>query len=427
MGREAADEFGESIAPDIADKKTMGSSCLIQARETSRKVEFIPPEWAYKYESDEQLKFRGHDLSDARMNFWWIELGGEQDTIHDTEEIRDELLKIAFGVWDHIKNRGEHGADNWELEWVGFLPGKRESRRYVGDLIMTQNHVEAEGKFDDLVAYGGWTMDDHHPAGFNYPGKPTTFHPAPTPFGIPYRCLYSKNIENLFFAGRNISATHAAMSSTRVMATCAILGQAVGTAAYIAVKYGISPREVYQQKIKELKQTLMDDDCYLPWNIREIPKISQNAKISASEGEVENLRNGIERPIGENDNGWYGKINSWVQYTFKSEEKISKIRFVFDSDLDRKTCSGDERLRTLPMLCNKFYNMEPFGYPETMVKDFRVEYLDDNGNWKLLKRVEGNYQRLVRLDVDIITTAIRFIPEKTWGSEKVHVFTFDAQ
>nr|WP_321268640.1 FAD-dependent oxidoreductase [uncultured Sulfurimonas sp.] len=155
-----------------------------------------------------------------------------------------------------------------------ILPGKRESRRYIGDHILNQNDVRAEGKFDDLVAYGGWTMDDHNPGGFRYPGQPTTFHPAPSPFGIPYRSLYSFNIGNLFCAGRNISASHAAMSATRVMATCATLGQAVGTAAAIAVRDSLTPREVYQKRIGELKQTLMDDDCYLPWNGREIPELT---------------------------------------------------------------------------------------------------------------------------------------------------------
>ena len=209
MGREAAGEFQEDIEPEQADRKTMGMSCLIQARETNRHQEYIPPAWAYSYPTDEALPCRSHDVKTS--NFWWIELGGDRDCIDDTEEMRDELLKIAFGVWDHVKNHGDHGAENWALDWVGFLPGKRESRRYVGDHILTQNDVRAEGRFPDLVAYGGWTMDDHNPAGFRYPGYPTIYHPAPSPFGIPYRCLFSRNTANLFFAGRNISVTHAAL------------------------------------------------------------------------------------------------------------------------------------------------------------------------------------------------------------------------
>lgn len=427
QGREASEEFDEDIAPETADKKTMGLSCLLQVRETGKPVKYIPPEWAYTYESDEVLPFRDHELSAYYTNFWWMELGGVQDTIHDTEDIRDELLKVVFGVWDHIKNRGRHGADNWELEWVGFLPGKRESRRYVGDYIMTQNDVRNEGRFKDLVAYGGWSMDDHHPEGINYSGKPTIFHPAPAPYGIAYRCLYSKNIENLFFAGRNISVTHAAMSSTRVMATCAIIGQAVGTAAALAIKNDLSPRGVYEGKIDELKQSLMEDDCYLPWNFREIPELTRKASLYASEGNPEPLRNGIDRTIGDEENRWIGKVNSWVQYTFEQTERISKIRFVFDSDLEREYCSGHTDLRRYPMLCNKFLDMEPFGFPKIMVKSFKVEYMDQADNWVTLKTIRNNYQRLVRFNTNITAKAVRFIPEETWGSEQVSVFAWDVR
>ncbi|MGB9641606.1 MAG: FAD-dependent oxidoreductase [Candidatus Ratteibacteria bacterium] len=132
----------------------------------------------------------------------------------------------------------KHKAKNWALEWLQFLPAKRESRRYIGEYILTQNDIESEGKFHDIVAYGSWPMDDHHPAGFfsiKIKAPSTIFYPSPSPYGIPYRCLFSKNIRNLMFAGRNASCTHIAMSSTRVMGTCSSMGQAAGTAA-IAIK-----------------------------------------------------------------------------------------------------------------------------------------------------------------------------------------------
>ena len=413
VGREAAGEFDEDIQPQQADKKTMGMSCLIQARETHSPQTYIPPSWAYKYPSEDDLPHRGHDHRST--NFWWIELGGEQDSIHDTEEIRDELLKIAYGVWDHIKNYGDHGAENWILDWVGFLPGKRESRRYVGDYILTQNDVRSSGKFEDLVAYGGWTMDDHHPGGFNYPGQPTIFHPAPSPFGIPYRCLYSKNISNLFFAGRNISVTHAALSATRVMATCATLGQAVGTAAAIAIREGLAPRGIYEERIEELKQTLMDDDCYLPWNRRSVSKLTGEAKLTASCGEPEPLRNGLDRPIGDEGNGWRGEIGSWVEYAFDAPRKIRELRFIFDSDLNRKVFN---------MPCNFPLDAEPYRVPDSLVRNFRIE-VETLGQWQTLLRVENNYQRLVKLPVDFEARAVRFVPEATWGAEDVHVFSWD--
>ncbi len=109
VGREAREEHGESIAPERPDRRTMGLSCLIQARETDRPQEFIPPRWAYRYNSDGELPERNHTLT-GTQNFWWLEVGGMDDSIHDAETLRDELLKIGFGVWDHIKNRGDHNA-----------------------------------------------------------------------------------------------------------------------------------------------------------------------------------------------------------------------------------------------------------------------------------------------------------------------------
>lgn len=414
VGREARAEFDESIEPEVADRKTMGMSCLIQARETDRPQPFVPPTWAYVYETDEDLPRRGHDL--LKTNFWWIELGGEQDSIHDTEDIRDELLKVAFGVWDHLKNHGEHGAKNWVLDWVGFLPGKRESRRYEGDVIMTQNDVRAEGKFNDLIAYGGWTMDDHHPGGFSWPGDPTIFHPAPSPFGIPYRTLYSRNVANLFCAGRNISVTHAAMSATRVMATCAVLGQAAGTAAAIAGREASTPRAVFEKHLPELQQTLMDDDCYLPWQTRAIPELTRIATLTASQGDPEPLRNGIDRPVSDTDNGWQGAPGAWVEYRFAGAQPIKQLRFTFDSDLNRPEKNQPSQYAL---------DMPAYGVPATMTRNFRIETLNETGTWSVAAHVTDNYQRLVRLPVDVTTSAIRFIPEATWGAADAHVFAWD--
>lgn len=414
IGREAASEFGEDIEPEEADRKTMGMSCLIQAREMDSPQPFVAPEWANKYLTDDDLPSRGHGV--RGNNWWWMELGGEFDSIHDTEMLRDELLKVAFGVWDHVKNRGDHGAENWMLDWVGFLPGKRESRRYVGDHLITQNDVRAEGRFDDLVAYGGWSMDDHHPGGIRHPGKPTIFHPAPSPFGIPYRSLYSRNVDNLLFAGRNISATHAAMSSTRVMATCAVLGQAMGTAAALAVEAGLTPRGVYQERLGELKQALMEDDAYLPWNVREVPELARAARLTASEGDPEPLRNGVDRPVGEVDNGWSGSLGAWVEYAFDTPQQVSECRFVFDSNLNRKR---------LNMVSCYPRDLEPHRVPETLVRAFRIEALGENGEWAPVARVENNHQRLVRVPLDVRASAVRFVPEATWGAEGVHLFAWD--
>lgn len=401
-GREAKKDFNETIPPEKADKKTMGMSCLFQIRETSEKVEFIPPKWAYKYETDEDLPYKDHDKT---SNYWWIELGGEWDCIHDTDKCRDELLKICYGVWDHMKNHGDHGVDNWELEWIGFLPGKRESRRYVGKYIVNQNDVENEGRFDDMVAYAGWTMDDHFPEGFYYtPGHPTIYHPAPQPWGLPLRCMISKNIENLTFAGRNISVTHSALSSTRVMATCSVLGQALGTAIAKAVRENVKVEDV---DIYELQNTLMDDDCYIPWYHRKVSDISVNADCTS-----EVVRNGFDR--GE-DNLWIGDKGDTIEYTFSSPTDIKKIRLVFDSDLNRD-------YQNMP--CSFPLKEEKFFLPHTLVKEYRIEGYDIDGNVKLITVID-NHQRFVVHNVDWNVVKIKFVPISTHGVDKFRVFDFE--
>lgn len=412
-GREASSEFNESIEPRDADAKTMGMSCLFQVRETDRPQPFILPAWANTYRTDDDLPFRDHDLS---SNFWWVELGGEQDAIRDTEEICDELLKIVFGVWDHIKNRGDHGAENWVIDWIGFLPGKRESRRYIGDYTLTQNDIESEGKFEDIVAYGGWSMDDHNPAGFAYKeAYPTIFHPAPSPYGIPYRCLYSSELDNLFFAGRNISVTHAALSSTRVMATCSLLGQAAGTAAAIAAKKDLSPRGVYEKEIRTLQTALMEDDCYLPWRRREISSITKQAVVESSGNVAECLRNGCDRPVGKADNGWWGKPGDWVVYRFAEPRLIRRLRFVFDSSLNRP-------IHNMP--CSYPLIQRGFQVPQSILKSFIIETAS-GGEWHEVFRVKDNHQRLVRLQANLTATAVRMRVLETWGAGKAHIFSWD--
>lgn len=420
-GREARSEFGEDIAPEQADSCTMGMSCMIQGREYDHARKYIPPKWAEKF-TKEKLPHRQPHMDEISENFWFIELGGTRDEIKDTEEIRDELQEIAYGLWDYVKNSGEcPNTENWDLDWVGMLPGKRESRRYVGDYIMTQNDVRAEGRFDDLIAYGGWTMDDHHPEGIRYPGEPTIFHPAPAPYGIAYRCLYSANIDNLMFAGRNISVTHTAMSSTRVMGTCGILGQAVGTAAAIALEHQTSPRGVAQNHIRQLQQTLMEDDCYLPFHTKEISALTKRAKITADGTGVENLTNGKERPILDEDNGWYGPIGSAITFSFEKPEEIHSARLVFDSDLERRHHGNYHH----NMDASVHRNREEISPPATLVKKFRIEYQDLEGNWIPAAQVEQNYQRLVKVPLHVTASQVRFIPEATWGSKKVHMFSLE--
>ncbi len=424
LGREARAEYGESIAPVAADTNTMGMSCLFQMREFPAPQPFEAPAWAYQYTRPEELHDRGHNP--FHTNFWWIEVGGDRgDILHSAARHRDELLKIVFGVWGFIKN---HASDreayaNWALDWVGFLPGKRESRRYLGDHVLTQLDVEAEGRFDDLVAYGGWSMDDHFPAGFYHPRSGTIFHPAPSPFGIPYRSLYSRNVANLFCAGRCHSASHAAMSATRVMATTSLMGQAVGTAAAIASRDGLTPRGVHAQRLGELQQALMADDCYLPWRQRVIAPLCQAAVLRAGQGDPEPLRNGSDRPIGTDDNGWSAPTGTPVEYEFAAATQLKSARLVFDSDLDRidpMTGRHAQNMRHFHPL-----NAPAWSVPATLVRAFRLEARRDDGTWETVARVDDNHQRLVRVPLAVTTRAVRLVTESTWGAPAAHLFAFE--
>ena len=427
IGREGRAEFDESIAPEAADKKTMGLTCLITAREGDRKIKFIPPTWANKYTREDLAPYRIPDMKDPSENYWYMELGGEDDSIADTEILRDKLLRVAFGIWDYIKNSGEHDADYWSLDFVGFLPGKRESRRYIGDHILTQNEVRDEGKFEDTVAFGGWPMDDHNPAGIATKEMPTTFHTAPNIYGIPYRSLYSRNIPNLFVAGRNISATHAAMSSTRVMATCALLGQAIGTAASIAVKYGTGPRGVYEKHLTELKDTLMEDDAYLPRNTLKVSPLTSSAKITTSGKYAEKLINGHARPIGDEENAWEGALGDYIELDFGEKKDISEIRLTLDSDLNRLTVGATGYVHRKGTVANVSRTMPLVHLPKTLVKTIRAEVLTDDGKWEKALELTDIKRRVVYLKINKKARAVRIIPTESYGNNEIKIFTLDAR
>ncbi len=412
-GREAREEFDEDIQPFVGDDKTMGNSLLIQLRKTDEPQDFIPPRWAYKFTSPEDFPRRMHGINGH--NFWWIELGGLNDTIHDAERIRDELMKAAYGVWDYIKNRApeREKARNWALEWLGSLPGKRENRRFMGPHILTQNDIRSGGKFDDMVAYGGWSMDDHHPAGLLYPGAPTIFHPAPCPYGIPYRSLFSRNISNLFFAGRNISVTHAALSSTRVMATCCLLGQAVGTAAALCVELGCAPAALYPSLVPRLQQQLMHDDVWLPGLRRQVSDLTRTASVDGGE-KAELVRDGIDRDFEKEPHSWQADQGTPLTFRWSAPVTVEGLRLVLDSDLrdvKRMPCS-------FPLKGNRC------AVPKRLLKAFRVEALR-HGTWETIHRTEENYQRLVYVKAQAECEGIRLIPEGSWGAESPRVLAMD--
>ncbi len=425
MGRESREEFGESIAPEKADRKTMGMSCLLQARQEAVESEFIAPDWAEKID-DSKLAHRMPDLSQVTENFWYLELGGDRDAIGDTETLRDELLALAYGMWDYLKNAPSQREKNrnWKLDWVGILPGKRESRRYVGGVTMTQGDVLSADGFSDVVAYGGWTMDDHHPAGFRAKEPPNIFHPAPSPFAIPYRALYSVNVENLFFAGRNISVTHAAMSATRVMATCALLGQAVGTAAALAAQAGCLPCAV---DVRQLQQRLLDDDCYLPGIPRIIPPLTARASLAADGTDAEALRDGTDRPVDGTQHAWQARPGHTACYTFDAPTELRRVRIVFDSDLNRETLPPLESVLKRNMFHNRLLGQEASHPSQTLIRAYRVVACLPDGTQEVLAEEHNNHQRLRRHAVQVTANAVRLELISSWGCEQTRVFGFEVE
>ncbi|MFE7430801.1 FAD-dependent oxidoreductase, partial [Streptomyces sp. NPDC057545] len=284
IGREAHAEFGEPWAPEEGDEALLGSTILFHTKDLGRPVKFVPPASARDLTTTPILRNRVLRTGDNGCDYWWIEWGGELDTVHDNERIRDELQAVIMGIWDHIKNSGEFpDAENLTLEWVGSLPGKREYRRFIGDHVLTQQDILEQRQFDDRVAFGGWSVDLHPVQGMyaDEPGARQRY--ADGIFHIPLRSLYSANVTNLLFAGRNISATHVAFGATRVMATCATLGEAAGTAAALCVAEDIGPRELAAKHPELVRRALLRQDASVIGLADDDPdNLARTARVSAS-------------------------------------------------------------------------------------------------------------------------------------------------
>lgn len=283
IGREASREYGEAWAPEEADGITLGSTLLFYTKDAGHPVRFVPPSFAKDITQTPIPIKRVIRTGDSGCHYWWIEWGGELDTVHDNEVIRDELWSVIYGIWDYIKNSGRFDADAMTLEWVGSIPGKREYRRFVGDYVLNQNDIIGQEPFPDRIAFGGWSIDLHPPQGMYAEASGSKHMHADGIYHIPYRSLYSANVSNLLFAGRNISASHVAFGTTRVMATCAVMGEAAGTAAALCAAKGVPPRAIYRSHLHELQQTLLRQDAAVIGLRHEDDRdLARQAKVSAS-------------------------------------------------------------------------------------------------------------------------------------------------
>jgi hypothetical protein len=284
MGAETEEEFGEKLAPNDDYGHLLGHSIYFYSKDTGKPVRFVPPSFALT-DITQIPRFRSFNSREYGCRLWWIEYGGRLDTVHETETIKWELWKVVYGVWDYIKNSGQFPeAENLTLEWVGHIPGKRESRRFEGDYILHQQDVIEQHRHPDAVSYGGWALD-LHPADGIYSEKPgcNQWHSRGV-YQIPYRILYSRNITNLFIAGRIMSTSHVAFGSSRVMLTGAQAAQAAGMAAALCLQYGLQPAALAQAPyIGELQRALLKSGQFIPGvQLHDPEDLIQTAELHAS-------------------------------------------------------------------------------------------------------------------------------------------------
>lgn len=301
IGREAKSTFNEKVAPDEADSFVIPSTLTFFSKDTGKPVEFVPPAFAFDIAASGALKYR--KIPHNNFNFqWFYEGDGAKDQVKDREEIIQYHRSLVYGIWNHIKNSGEYPeSKNYDLEFVGLIPGMREYRRVCGDVILTENDLVNQNEFEDTVAHGGWNIDLHAIRGFfddDLINRHINFRGI---YSIPYRCSYSRNVENLFMCGRCMSTSHVAFGSTRVAATLSTLGQAVGMAAAICKEKQTTPRGVYEKYTRELQQRLLREDQLIPGLKNEDPRdlaLSAQVEVS-SEAMLELTKQDGEIEIGD--------------------------------------------------------------------------------------------------------------------------------
>ena len=265
MGAEMADEFGEKMAPSDAFGNLLGHSLYFYSKDTGKAVDFIKPAFC-DVDIAAIYRYRSFKVSDQGCNFWWVEYGGRCDTVHDTETIKWELWKIVYGIWDYIKNSGKFPeARTHTLEWVGTIPGKRESRRFEGYKILTQRDIVERRVHPDAIAYGGWALDLHPADGVYSKEKPCLQRHAKAVYQIPLGATLSRSSGNLAFGGRIISTTHVAFGSSRVMATCGNVAQGTAVALAYALRQGLSFASILEQEhIDRIQKRLLRMGHHIP-------------------------------------------------------------------------------------------------------------------------------------------------------------------
>jgi len=361
IGAEDKEEHLELFAPDKKEYgELLGHSIFFYMKDTGKPVTYVAPEFALKdIESTIPKVMKPEYFSTGHhgCKYWWLEYGGRIDTIHDTEAIKFELWKVIYGIWDYIKNSGKYPeAINYTLEWVGVIPGKRESRRIKGHYMLTQQDVIEQRNHYDSVAFGGWSID-LHPADGVYSAKNgcNQWHSKGV-YPIPYRSYVSYDIENLFIGGRLMSASHVAFGSSRVMCTSAHGGQAIGMAASLCIKANKKPAfYIEPMEVKKIQRALIATGQYIPQlKLNEFGGIAAKAEIyGTSELKLKEIERG---------NSFF-KLEYPVAMILPMNVKVPHIQFVATSDenttIDIQIRSSVKKFNFTPdaLLFQKTYNV----------------------------------------------------------------------
>jgi hypothetical protein len=357
MGAESKDEFGERFAPSKEYGELLGHSLYFYSKDAGRPVKFVPPSYALQ-DITTIPRFRNFNTREYGCKLWWLEYGGRLDTVHDTEKIKWELWKVAYGAWNYIKNSGNFpDAENLTLEWVGTIPGKRESRRFEGEYMLKQQDIVEQRQHEDAVAFGGWSID-LHPADGVFSEKPgcNQWHSKGL-YQIPYRSLYSRNIKNLFLAGRIISATHVAFGSSRVMATAAHAAQAVGMAAAICLDKKLQPAALYHQQLTGLLQTeLLKTGHHIPGLVLDdANELVKQATIKASSELVlrelpeSGLLKSLETAVAQMVPLKAGKVQDFIFHAEGNSATQLEVELRISSKINNHTPDVTIEKKTIPI------------------------------------------------------------------------------
>ncbi|MEO9476589.1 MAG: FAD-dependent oxidoreductase [Cyclobacteriaceae bacterium] len=418
-GREGKKEFNEKYAPDEPDGWQMGATILLASKDMGKPMPFEAPNFTLAFNADEAHPRR--KLTHFSEGIWWVEVGSDGDIIAEFEENRHKLMGYAYGLWDYMKNSGEFPeTENYALDWVCSLPGRRESRRFIGDYIVSEGDMLGHKHFPDAVAYGGWSLDEHNPGGIeNLKEPPSYFHEHfHEVYEFPFRSLYSKNVPNLLFAGRNVSQTHIALSSSRVMATCSTMGMAVGTAAGMCIEKGVLPRDITNDHMNELQEVLLRNDAFIPNRPAQDPDnlLKQAADLfasSTSSGDVAFLIDGWSRDFKDVVHHWQSEgLPVDLQCEWEEPISLSKVEIKCDTNIRRNIMM----LKGSPV--DKTHTNT---VPEELIKSLELE-ARIKGQWSNLGSIEKNKKRLIKFHFDTIkTTAIRIKIKETYGKPQARL------